>query len=245
MDKLIYTAMSGAKATMAQQAAVANNLANTSTTGFRSELHRFRAVEVQSPAAHTRAFVVDANMATDYRTGPLQRTGGAYDVAVVGSGMFAVQAANGSEAYTRNGNFTVDSEGVMRTQSGLTVVGDSGPIAIPPDNDVEIAYDGTITAVPRTGARNAATTAGRLKLVNPAEADLRRGEDGLFRTANGAPAQQDEAVKIASGYVEGSNVNIVEQMVNMISLGRHFEMQTKLLSTAQEDDKVATQIIAR
>jgi flagellar basal-body rod protein FlgF len=245
MDKLIYTAMSGAKATMGQQTAVANNLANATTTGFSAELHKFRAVEVQSPASHTRTFVVDASVASDFRAGPMVKTGGTYDVAIQGSGMLAVQAADGTEAYTRNGAFSVDSNGVLRTQSGLTVVGDSGPITIPPDNNIEIGQDGTITAVPTTGARNAANAVGRLKLVNPAEADLRRGEDGLFRTSNGSPAAQDDAVKVAGGFIEGSNVNVVEQMVSMVSLARQFEMQTKMLETAEQDDKAATQIIAR
>lgn len=245
MDKLIYTAMSGAKATMLQQAAVANNLANATTTGFRAEMHKFRAVDVQSPASRTRAFVVDASVASDFRSGPMIKTNGTYDVAVQGAGMFVVQAPDGSEAYTRNGNFSVDANGVLRTNTGLAVLGDSGPITIPPDNGIEIGQDGTITATPTTGARNAANAVGRFKLVNPAEADLRRGEDGLFRTANGTPAAQDDTVKVAGGFIEGSNVNLVEQMVNMVSLARHFEMQTKILDTAQQDDKVATAIIAR
>jgi flagellar basal-body rod protein FlgF len=158
--------------------------------------------------------------------------------------MFAVQALDGSEGYTRNGSFNVDADGVLRTNTGLQVLGDSGPITIPPDNSIEIGQDGTITATPSTGARNAANAVGRLKLVNPAESDLSRGEDGLFRTANGAPAAQDDTLKVAGGFIEGSNVNVVEQMVSMVSLARHFEMQTKLIATAQEDDKAATAIIS-
>lgn len=244
MDKLIYTAMSGAKATMGQQAAVAHNLANATTTGFRAELHKFRAVDVQSAAAPTRAFVVDASVASDFRSGPMIKTGATYDAAIQGSGMFAVQTPDGSEAYTRNGSFNVDANGVLRTNTGLTVLGDSGPITIPPDNNIEIGQDGTITATPTTGARNAANAVGRFKLVNPAEADLIRGEDGLFRTGN-TPAAQDDTVKVAGGFIEGSNVNVVEQMVSMISLARHFDMQTKLLETAKEDDRAATAILAR
>ncbi|HSD36467.1 MAG TPA: flagellar basal-body rod protein FlgF [Rhodocyclaceae bacterium] len=244
MDKLIYTAMSGAKATMSQQNSVANNLANSTTTGFRAELHRFRSVNVQSAASPTRAFVVDASVASDFRTGPMIKTGSAYDAAIQGAGMFAVQARDGSEAYTRNGSFNVDADGVLRTNTGLQVLGDSGPITIPPDSSIEIGQDGTITAIPSSGARNAANAVGRLKLVNPAESGLDRGEDGLFRTANGAPAAQDDTLKVAGGFIEGSNVNVVEQMVSMVSLARHFEMQTKLIATAQEDDKAATAIIS-
>ncbi|MDB5799291.1 MAG: flgF [Rhodocyclales bacterium] len=230
---------------MSQQTSVANNLANASTSGFRAELHRFRAVDIQSPVSHTRAFVVDDSVATDFRSGPMMKTDGAYDAAIQGAGMFAVQAPDGSEAYTRNGSFSVDTNGVLRTNTGLAVVGDSGPITIPPDNGIEIGQDGTITATPTTGARNAANAVGRLKLVNPAEADFIRGEDGLFRTATGTPAAQDDTVKVVGGFVEGSNVNVVEQMVSMVSLARQFEMQTKMLDMAQQDDKAATAIIAR
>lgn len=244
MDRMIYTAMSGAKANMSQQDSVANNLANASTTGFRAEMHRFRAVQVQSAALPSRAFAVDATVAADFSQGPLLHTGRSLDVAVQGSGWFAVQTANGGEAYTRDGSFQVDANGVLRTRSGLQVLGDSGPITIPPDNSVEVGADGTITAIPATGARNTANAVGRLKLVNPPEANMQRGDDGLFRDASGNPATQDDTVRVAGGYLEGSNVNVVEQMVNMISLARHFELNTKALQEAQADDQAATKVIS-
>ena len=244
MDKLIYTAMSGAKATMGQQASVAQNMANVSTNGFRTELHKLRAVPVQSPAMQTRAFVVDASVASDFAPGPLLQTGAQHDFAINGPGWFVVQASDGKEAYTRNGNFTVDTEGVLRTQGGLAVMGDGGPMTLPPDNSIEVGQDGTISATPVTGAK-AGSAVGRLKLVNPPEADLRRGDDGLFRTRSGTPAAQDDNVRVSGGFIEGSNVNIVDQMVSMLSLARQFEMQTRLLDTAQQDDKAATAIIAR
>ncbi|MDP5240624.1 flagellar basal-body rod protein FlgF [Uliginosibacterium sp. 31-16] len=244
MDKLIYTAMTGAKATMGQQAAVANNLANASTTGFRAELHRLRAVQVQSQAQPTRAFVVDATVGSDFSTGPLQRTGNELDVAVNGKGWLAVTLPDGKEAYTRSGSFTIDVNGVLRTQGGLEVAGDAGQISIPPDNSVEVAADGTITAVPLTGSRNAANAVGRLKLVNPPEDQLVRGGDGLFRLQSGEAAEVDEAVRVGGGYLEGSNVNLVEQMVSMISLARNYEMHTRMLQGAQENDKAATQVLA-
>ncbi|GAB2889611.1 flagellar basal-body rod protein FlgF [Uliginosibacterium flavum] len=244
MDKLIYTAMTGAKATMGQQAAVAHNLANVSTSGFRSELHRLRAVQVQSQALPTRAFAVDATVGSDFTSGPMQKTGNALDVAVNGKGWMAVTGADGREAYTRSGSFTVDLNGILRTQGGLEVVGDSGQISIPPDNAVEVASDGTITAVPLTGARSAASAVGRLKLVNPPEEQLVRGGDGLFRLNTGEAAEVDEAVRVGGGYLEGSNVNLVEQMVTMISLSRNYEMHMRLLSGAQENDRAAAQVLA-
>lgn len=243
MDKLIYTAMTGAKATMGQQAAVANNLANVSTTGFRSELHRLRAVQVQSEAMPTRAFVVDSTVGSDFSSGPLSQTGRALDAAVHGAGWFSVSMPDGSEAYTRSGSFKLDENGVLRSPGGLEVVGDAGQITIPPDNSVEIGADGTITATPLTGTATS-TPVGRLKLVNPPEADLVRGADGLYRLASGEPAPADEAVKVGGGYLEGSNVNLAEQMVTMISLARNYETQMRLLSSAQENDRSATQVLA-
>ncbi|MFT3736467.1 MAG: flagellar basal-body rod protein FlgF [Rhodocyclaceae bacterium] len=245
MDKLIYTAMSGAKATMGQQAAVAHNLANATTNGFRAELHKFRAVPVQSPAMPTRAFVVDASVASDMKPGPMIQTGSPFDMAVHGNGWFVVQGADGKEAYTRNGAFTVDANGVLRTSSGQAVQGDGGEISIPEGTRIEVGSDGSISATPTTGRLTSGSVIGRLKLVNPTETDLRRGDDGLFRLANGTPAPQDDNVRVRGGYIEGSNVNVVEQMVSMLSLSRHFEMNTKLLETAKEDDRVATAIIAR
>lgn len=244
MDKLIYTAMTGAKATMGQQAAVANNLANASTTGFRAELHRLRAVQVQSDALPTRAFVVDATVATDYTPGPLLHTGRSLDVAVNGKGWLAVTLPDGSEAYTRSGSLEIDENGVLRSQNGLEVAGDGGPLAIPPDSAVEIGDDGTITAIPATGNRNAANVVGRLKLINPPEETLVRGDDGLFRLDTNEPAPADETVRVGGGYLEGSNVNMVEQMVTMISLARSYETQLKMLQNAQENDRAATKVIA-
>lgn len=243
MDKLIYTAMTGAKATMGQQAAVANNLANVSTTGFRAEMHRLRAVPVQSEALPTRAFVVDSTEGSDFSSGPLSQTGRSLDAAINGAGWFAVSLPDGSEAYTRSGSFKLDENGILRTQGGLEVVGDSGQISIPPDNSVEIGGDGTITATPLTGAATA-TPVARLKLVNPPEADLVRGADGLYRQRNGEQAVADETVRVGGGYLEGSNVNLAEQMVSMISLSRHYETQMRLLSNAQENDRSATQVLA-
>ena len=245
MDRLIYTAMTGASATMGQEAAVAHNMANATSTGFKTELHKLRAVQVQNAQMPTRAFVVDASVSDDFSTGPLQHTNRPLDMAVQGKGWFAVQMPDGSEGYTRNGNFEINANGILQTRTGLPVLGSGGPVTLPPDVEVAIGTDGTISTVPRTGARNSTSTVDQLKLVNPPEADLVRGGDGYFRLAGGNPAPADPAVRVASGYLEGSNVNVVEQMVSMISLARQYEMQTKMLSTAQEMDRAASQLVAK
>jgi len=245
MDRLIYTAMTGASATMGQEAAVAHNMANATSTGFKTELHKLRAVQVQNAQMPTRAFVVDASVSDDFSTGPLQHTNRPLDMALPGKGWFAVQMPDGSEGYTRNGNFEINANGILQTRTGLPVIGSGGPVTLPPDVEVAIGTDGTISTVPRTGARNSTSTVDQLKLVNPPEADLVRGGDGYFRLAGGNPAPADPAVRVASGYLEGSNVNVVEQMVSMISLARQYEMQTKMLSTAQEMDRAASQLVAK
>ncbi len=247
MDRLIYTAMTGAAQTMGRQAAVAHNLANVTSTGYRAEEHRLRAVQVQSrntpaPLA-TRAFAVDASTHTDYTSGPLQYTGRSLDVAVQGSGWIALAMPDGSEAYTRNGSLETSVNGVLQTRTGLPVQGDGGSITVPQDVKVSIGKDGTVSVIPETGAQNTVNSIGRIKLVNPDEAELVRGGDGLFRLKSGDPAPMDEKTQIAGGYLEGSNVNPVDQMVSMISLARQFEMQVKMLQTADQNDRSATQVI--
>lgn len=244
MDRLIYTAMTGAKGTMDQQAAVAHNLANATSTGFRAELHKLRAVEVQTEAMRTRSFTVDASVANNFEQGALQHTGRAYDVALAGKGWLAVQMPDGSEAYTRNGSLDVSANGILQTHDGKPVLGDGGPITIPPDNEISIGADGSISAS-QPDQPGVVNVVAQLKLVNPPEADLVRGDDGLFRVRGGAPAQADPNVRVAGGYLEGSNVNVVDQMVQMISLSRQFEMQTRMLSTAEQNDRAAAQVLGR
>jgi len=244
MDRLIYTAMTGAKHVFMQQAGTANNLANASTVGFKAQEHRFRAVPVQGEGMPTRAFVVDASVSDVFDEGPVLFTGRNLDVAVSGRGWLAVQLPDGSEAYTRGGSLDVDVNGTLQTKAGYAVVGDGGPINIPPDNNIEIAPDGTVSVVPTTGNLNAASAIGRLKLVNPPEGDLVRGADGLFRLRNGQPAPADETVKLSSGTLEGSNVNVTDAMVNLISLSRQFEMQIKMLQTADTNAQRADQLLS-
>jgi flagellar basal-body rod protein FlgF len=244
MDRLIYTAMTGASQTMSRQASVAHNLANVGSAGYRAEEHRLRAVQVQSQALPTRAFVVDASTHTNFASGPMQSTGREMDVAVQGPGWIALAMPDGSEAYTRNGSLQLDVNGVLQTRNGVPVQGDGGPISVPPDVKVSIGADGSVSVIPQSGAQNTVNAVGRIKLVNPAETDLVRGADGLFRMRGGEAAPISENTRLASGYIEGSNVNAAEQMVSMISLARQFEMQMKLLNLASTNDQAATQVIS-
>lgn len=244
MDRLIYTAMTGAKHAFMQQAGVANNLANASTIGFKAQMHRFQAVPVLSEAMPSRAFVVDSSIQNIFDEGPILRTDNPLDVAVDGPGWIAVQGADGNEAYTRAGALEINVNGVLQTKSGLIVVGDGGPISIPPDNHISIGDDGTVSTIPNFGNPNVVNVVGRIKLVNPPEADLERSGDGLFRMRDGGVVPADDTVRVASGNLEGSNVNAAESMVNLISLSRQFETQIKLLQTADQNARQADQLLS-
>ncbi|MDR7051575.1 flagellar basal-body rod protein FlgF [Duganella sp. 3397] len=244
MDRLIYTAMTGARHVMEQQATVSNNLANATTNGFRAQLDSFRAVPVMSDGLPTRAFVVDSTVGSNFAAGPMQTTGRSLDIAIREQGWLAVQSADGSEAYTRNGSLRVNENGLLQTTSGQTLIGDGGPIAVPPDTNITIASDGTVSTVSTEFQPGPSNVLGRLKLVNPPTAGLLRGDDGLFRQADGTPAQNDPLVRIVDGVIEGSNVNPVDSMVNMISLARQFDMQMSLLKNAENNAAKATQILA-
>lgn len=238
MDRVIYTSMTGAKASLTRQDTLANNLANASTNGFRAELQAFRSVPLNGQGASTRVFALETTPGYDETAGPIQMTGRTLDVAMTGKGWLAVQGLDGTEAYTRAGALQVSPEGNLVTASGLPVMGDGGPIALPANADVSIANDGTISAM--TNGR--ATAVGRLKLVTP-EAALTRGTDGLFRAPDG-DLTADPTARVQSGALEGSNVNPVESMVAMISAARQFEAQMKSLQTAQDNDKAAGQLLA-
>lgn len=243
MDRLIYTAMTGASQVLQQQAAVSENLANASTPGFRAVLSTFRAVPLVGEGLPTRTFVVDSTPGADFTPGIFQQTGRDLDVAVNGAGWIAVRGPDGNEAYTRNGSFKISPNGLLQTRTGLDVLGDGGPITIPPDTEVTFAKDGTISTVPSGGQATSVIVVGRLKLTNPEPAQLERSSDGLFRLKDKSTATADANVGIVPGSLEGSNVNTVEAMVTMISLARKFDMQMKMLQNADSNARQASQIM--
>lgn len=243
MDRLIYTSMTGANHTLNQQATVAHNLANASTTGFRAEANAFRAVPIYGDGLPTRAFVVDSTTGSDFTTGPLETTGRDLDVAVRGPGWITVQLDNGEEAYTRNGSLQVGANGLLLTQNGLKVKGDVGVISVPPETRITIGVDGTVSTVPLNALPNTVAIVGRIKLVNPPEENLVKGADGLFRQKDGKEAIVDARVRLIDGTLEGSNVNVVHEMVSMIALARQFDMQMKMLENAERNAQQASQIM--
>jgi flagellar basal-body rod protein FlgF len=241
MDRMIYTAMSGAKATMTRQDALAHNLANANTAGFRADLSAFRAVPVRGEGATTRVHAMEATAGFDAADGPITQTGRSMDIAIRGAGWIAVQGLDGNEAYTRAGGLELSADGTLQTRAGFPVLGDGGPIVVPQGATVSIGADGTVTAKAGT---TPPTPVGQIKLVNPPVGELRKGADGLMRVAGGDPAPPDPAVRIVDGALEGSNVNPVESMVGMIAAARQFEMQMKMLQTAEGNEQRAAKLLS-
>jgi flagellar basal-body rod protein FlgF len=240
MDRMIYLSMSGAKATMQRQDTLAHNLANVSTVGFRAELQAFRSVPVNGSGASTRVYALESTPGYDPAPGPVQLTARNFDVALKGDAWLSVQALDGTEAYTRAGSMDLMPDGTLVTRNGLSVLGDGGPITVPPNAEVSIGSDGTLSAMQANGKLS---TLGRLKLVTP-EAALSRGDDGLFRAAGGESLATDTKAQLQAGALEGSNVSAVETMVSMITAARQFEAQMKMLQTAEANEKAAAQLLS-
>jgi flagellar basal-body rod protein FlgF len=243
MDKLLYVAMSGAKETLRAQAANSHNLANANTTGFKADLSAFQSRAVTGPGYASRVYATDASVGWDSSVGAQMTTGNPLDVAIQGQGFIAVQDSQGNEAYTRDGDLHVDPSGQLLTSAGLPVLGDSGPISVPPASSVTVAPNGTIAVVPLGQTPNTISNVGRIKLVNPPSDTVSRGADGLFRTNDGQPAEADATTTLASGVLEGSNVDLAGSMVNMIELSRNFDLQIKALHTAEDTGSASAKLL--
>jgi flagellar basal-body rod protein FlgF len=243
MDRLLYIAMNGAKHSLYQQAVTTHNLSNVSTNGYKAQNGAFRALPVVGPGAATRTFVVDSTPNADLSGGVIRTTGRPLDVAMHGAGWIAIQDTKGVEAYTRNGSLQVSADGLLVTSNGQTVIGDGGPISVPNDSELTIGKDGSVTVV-SNNQYNAMTTIGRIKLVNPPDSDMVRGDDGLFRQKSGQPAPADANINLVSSALEASNVSAVDALISIIDQSRFFDMQVKLMQKADENANRAAQVMS-
>ena len=243
MDEMIYIAMTGAKQTEYAQAINSNNLANVSTTGFRADLHAFSSLPIEGPGVDARVNAIVDSYGTDFSNGPITHTGRDLDIAIQGHGFIAVQAPDGAEAYTRRGDLRESPGGLLTTGAGHLVMGDGGPVAIPPSDKVTIGRDGTISMQPQGQGPETISQIDRVKLVNPDPASLFKGADGLFRLQDGGVAEADANATLISGSLEQSNVNVAKTLVNMIELARQYEMQVNVIKTSEENADSAAQIM--
>jgi flagellar basal-body rod protein FlgF len=243
MDRMLYVAMSGAKETLIAQANANNNLANANTSGFLADLNQFRSMPVFGSGHPTRVYAMDERPATNFEFGSLQYSGRDLDVAAKDGGWIAVQGRDGAEAYTRRGDLRVDQNGLLLTGNGLPVLGNGGPIALPPYEQIDIGVDGTVSIRPLGAGAEQLAVIDRIKLVAPQFDAMEKGDDGLFRLRDGAVADADPAQRLVSGALVSSNVNVVNEMVDMIELSRRFELQVKMMKTAEENSQASASVV--
>lgn len=243
MDKMLYISMTGASQNTKALQAHANNLANVSTSGFRRDFEQARSMPVFGDGLPARAYAMTERPGTDFTAGTLQETGRDLDVAVKGDAWIAVQAPDGSEAYVRTASMQVDTLGVLRTGTGLPVMGNAGPIAIPPEQKIEIGEDGTITIRALGESPDVMAEVDRIKLVMPDRRELEKGVDGLIRGKNGQEFAPEANARMISGFTESSNVNAVAEMTAMLSLSRQFELHVKMMRTAEENSSSVARIM--
>lgn len=245
MDKALYIAMTAAKHNMLGQSVRANNLANANTTGFRADFEQARSMGVYYGDGHpTRAYALTERPAVNFAPGPMMQTGRDRDIAIKGEGFIAVQGADGKEAYTRVGNLSIDSAGILRTGNGLPVLGSSGPIAIPEFQKIEIGDDGIISVVAKGSPPDALSQVDQIKLVNLAIDELEKKEEGLlYAKDQETEIFADPELRITSGFLEGSNVNPTEELMKILTLSRQYEMSVKVMQTAQQNSEASARLL--
>lgn len=236
MDRLIDVARTAMRGSMARQTAIANNLANVNTAGFRAEVFNAQARWVGGQGLNTRAESVDQVIGADFKQGSVTQTGNPLDISVDGNGLIAVQANDGSEGYTRRGDLRMSESGLLTTGDGHPVIGSSGPITLPPADNVSIAKDGGVWIVPPGGRIDQPIQVDTIRLVNPKGSGVAKGTDNLFREVNGGVLPDDPYARVTPGSLEGSNVNATTALVQMIEASRGWENQIKLVQTAKEID---------
>jgi len=243
MDRLIYSSLSAMKAAMARQGTTANNLANANTSGFRAEMTSSQALWMRGDGFDARAPTSQEVMSADMTAGAVVESGRPLDVSMQGSAMLAVQTKDGDEGYTRRGDLQMSDSGLLTTGDGLPVLGDAGPITLPPAEKIIIAGDGTISIVPMGGNAAQPQVVDRLKLVQANGTGIAKGMDGIFRVKDGGTLPADPQASVRQGALEGSNVNTSATLIDMIEASRDWDMQVKMLGAAQDIDKASADLM--
>lgn len=243
MDRLVYTALSGLRSQMSAQATIANNIANASTIGYRADRVTFDRMLLDGAPLDSRTMAAEEVMDFDRRQGTIIQTGKPLDVAISGEAWIAVQAPDGTEAYTRRGDLQVSPSGVLETGDGFPVMGSGGPITVPPAQSVTIASDGTISIVPPGGDPNQPQQLDQIKLVSTKGTLTTKGLDNLLHVKGGGALPQDMDAKVTSGALEQSNVNLTAALVDMIENQRSYEVQAGLLKEAKQMDESAASLM--
>src|SRR5438067_2978891 len=240
MDKLIFTAVSGAQRLMNAQQVHANNLANLDTTGFRASMETSGTEQLGGFGYNDRNLSVLQADTISPPAGAIRETGRPLDVAIAGQGYLAVQAGDG-EAYTRSGEIEIGPDGALSVH-GHPLLGEGGPIVLPQHTAVEIANDGTISVL--TEGATQMQVVDRLRLVNADGAELTKNQAGLLVPRAGGDLPTDPNVKLRPRALEGSNVSAIEEMVATMDLNRSFEMQMRLFKASDDMNSTGNKLIS-
>lgn len=244
MDKAIFIAMASGQNIMSAQAVHANNLANANTHGFQADFERAKTQSVDFGDGYkSRAYAVTEGIGTDFKQGALIETGRDLDISIEGEGWIAVQGKDGQEGFTRAGSLRLSPNRQLITGNGLPVLGNGGPIAIQPFDRITLGADGTITIQPEGQGADVLAVVDRIKLVKPDYQDLEKGLDGLVRRRDGEEQEFDPSIRLQSGFLESSNVDPVNEMTQIMALSRQFEINIKLMKTAEENSSSAASIL--
>ena len=243
MDRALFIAMTGAKNNMFSQTAHANNLANARTTGFKADFAQARAMPVFGEHHPSRAYSMSERPASDFNDGSLIATGNALDISIMGDGFFEVTGEDGAVGYTRRGDLSVAPDGSLINGVGQPINGGGGAITLPAYENVHIGEDGTITIRPAGAGPDALVVVDQIKIVNPDFQNFEKGTDGLFRPLDGGVLEQDPLLRVASGFVENSNVNAVNELVNILSISRQYETQVKMMRSADEMTQKSAELL--
>ena len=243
MDNLLYTASAGTREIMLTQAVLTNNLANAGTVGFRKDLQHTQSNYLSGNGLNTRVFAGNRTHGFDTAEGRIQPTGHSLDIAINGEGWFVVLSEDGTEALSRRGDLRLGMLGQLVDGAGNPIMGEGGPIVLPPHSDIAIGTDGTVSIVPLGDDINEMATVERIKLANPDKLTLHKGADGLIHRQDNVPFEPSAEVRVISGSLEASNVNPIEVMVQMIELSRRLEGHVKLMGTIEEMDQSSSQLM--
>ncbi|MEZ5656724.1 MAG: flagellar basal body rod protein FlgF [Sphingobium sp.] len=236
MDRLVNTALTAMRAAMSRQNTIANNLSNANTVGFRAEIANATTQWINGQTFNTRAQTAEQVLGANMAQGSIKETGNPLDVAINGEALLAVQANDGSEAYTRRGDLAMSESGLLTTGDGLPVIGNSGPVTLPPYDSISVSKDGGIWIVPVGGDPKQPQQVDQLKLATPVGSQIAKGVDGLFREVHGGILPTDPLASVTGGALEGSNVNATDMLVQMIEASRAWETQIKMIDTAKQID---------
>ncbi len=241
IDRMVFTAMAGARNAVDQLAVTTNNLSNAATPGFREQLAAFRAVQVRGDGAATRISSVDSTPGFSSVSGRIEQTGNPFDLALEGDGWFSVKRRDGSMAYTRAGRLNVDARGVLRTANGAALQGENGDVLMPQGAAPEVGGDGVVYS--RREGEVTGTRIGQLRIVRADPGVLDRGFDGLYETRDKLPLADAAVVRVRQGSTESSNVSVSDAMVQMISQSRLFDLSMQLVKNADQNARSANQLI--